>query len=111
MERGNLYRIEKPTRLETKKFRVYVIVSRREFISSTYHTVVCAPVYTNRIGIDSEVNVGIDEGLKHDSAIRCDELVSLEKSKLTNFIGSLSQKKILELNQALKKALALEGDE
>ena len=109
MERGELYRIEKPTRIETKKFRVYVIVSRRKFILSNYQTVVCAPVYTNRNGLDSEVNVGIDEGLKHDSAIRCDELVSLSKSAFTNFIGSLSEQKIEESNQALKIALEIEN--
>jgi len=109
MERGELYRIEKPIRIETKKFRVYVIVSRRKFILSNYQTVVCAPVYTNRNGLDSEVNVGIDEGLKHDSAIRCDELVSLSKSALSNFIGSLSEQKIEELNQALKIALEIDN--
>jgi mRNA interferase MazF len=65
-------------------------------------------VYTTCIGLPSEVEVGIDEGLKHDSCIHCDELVSLQKSVLTNFIGSLSPQKIQELNQALK--VALESD-
>lgn len=105
MERGNLYRVEKPTRIEPKKFRVYVIVSRRKFIQSSYQTVICAPVYTNRNGLETEVNVGIDEGLKHDSAIRCDALISLPKSMPTNFIGSLSEEKLDELNEALKFAL------
>jgi mRNA interferase MazF len=50
----------------------------------------------------------IDEGLTHESCIRCDELTSLPKSVLTNFIGSLSQQKIEELNDALKFALELE---
>lgn len=30
MKRGELYRIEKPTKQDLKKFRVYVIVSRQE---------------------------------------------------------------------------------
>jgi len=47
----------------------------------------------------------IDEGLKHDNSIHCDELVSLPKSVLTNFIGTLSPQKIRELNQALRIAL------
>ena len=108
MERGELYRVEKPTKIEPKKFRVYVIVSRRKFVLSSYQTAICAPVYSNRGGLDTEVNVGINEGLKHDSAIRCDELVSLSKSALTNYIGSLSPQKIQELNQALKIALEIE---
>ena len=109
MERGNLYRVKNPSRVEPKKFRVFVVVSRGKFILSNYQTVICAPIYTNRNGLPTEVYVGIDEGLKHDSCIRCDELISVQKSKLTNFIGSLSEQKIKELNQALKIALEI-GD-
>jgi mRNA interferase MazF len=36
------------------------------------------------------VQVGVDEGLKYDSSIHCDELISLPKSLLTNYIGTLS---------------------
>ena len=50
--------------------------------------------------------VGIDEGLKHESSIHCDELVSLLKSSLTDYIGSLSTQKVIELNRALRIALA-----
>jgi mRNA interferase MazF len=70
--------------------------------------VICAPVYLNCNGLSSEVEVGISEGLKHDSCIRCDELVSLQKSVLTNFISSLSLQKIQELNQALRVALEID---
>ncbi len=108
MKRGELYRVEKPTARDPKNFRVYVVVSRRRFIETNYSSVICAPVFTIRNNLLTEVFVGIDEGLKHDSAIRCDELTSLHKSKLTNFIGSLSEQKIKELNQALKIALEIE---
>jgi mRNA-degrading endonuclease toxin of MazEF toxin-antitoxin module len=46
-------------------------------------------------------------GLKRESSIYCDELVSLPKAKLTNDIGSLGQVKLLELAQALAVALDL----
>ncbi len=108
MERGDIYRVKNPSRIEPKKFRTFVVVSRRKFILSSYQTVICAPIYTNRSSLPTEVYVGIDEGLKHDSTIRCDELISVQKSKLTNFIGSLSEQKIKELNQALKIALEIE---
>jgi mRNA interferase MazF len=55
--------------------------------------------------------VGIEEGLKHDSAIHCDELVSLPKSVLTDFVGSLERTKILELNYALLEAVGLTTEE
>ena len=108
MKRGELYRVEKPSSRDPKGFRVFVIVSRQTFIERTYPSVICAPIYSNCNELPSEVEVGVDEGLKHDSCIRCDELVSLQKSSLTNFIGSLSPQKIQELNHALKVALELD---
>ena len=90
MERGDIYRVKNLGRVEPKKFRTFVVVSRRKFILSSYQTVICAPIYTNQNGLPTEVYVGIDEGLKHDSCIRCDALISVEKSKLTNFIGAFS---------------------
>ncbi len=108
MKRGDLYRVEKPAKRDPKRFRVFVIVSRQDFIERTYPTVVCAPIYSNYNDLSSEVEIGIDAGLKHESSIRCDELVSLQKSALTNFIGSLSLQKIQELNDALKVALEID---
>ncbi len=52
-----------------------------------------------------ELLVGIESGLKHDSSIHCDELVSLPKTVLTNYVGSLSADKTGELNHAMKVAL------
>ena len=108
MKRGELYRIEKPSKEDPKRFRVYVVVSRQQFVETNYSSVICAPVYTIYNSLLTEVNIGVDEGLKHGSSIRCDELASLPKSALTNFIGSLSPRKIQELNQALKVALEIE---
>lgn len=108
MERGELYRVARPTTRDPKKFRVLVVVSRNSLFTTSFSTVICAPIYTNYHGISTQVIVGIEEGLKHESSIYCDELLSIEKSKLTNFIGSLSKQKIRELNQALKIALEVE---
>jgi mRNA interferase MazF len=52
--------------------------------------------------------VGVAEGLKHDSSILCDALVSLPKSALTDFIGSLLSERLSALGAALRIALALE---
>jgi mRNA interferase MazF len=105
MKRGELYRVAKPSALEPKKFRVFVVVSRQVVIDSRFSTVICAPVYTVYDGLSTQVPVGVEEGLKHDSSIHCDELVSLSKSVLTNFIGTLSSHKIQALNKALRMAL------
>jgi mRNA interferase MazF len=108
VKRGEIYRVKRPTKQDPKRFRLYVVISRQDFIDTIYETVICAPIYTNQNNLPTEVYIGIDEGLKHDSAIRCDELLSIHKSKLTNYTGSLSPQKIQELNQALKIALEIE---
>ncbi|MEK7783890.1 MAG: type II toxin-antitoxin system PemK/MazF family toxin [Chloroflexota bacterium] len=84
MKRGEMYRVAHPSALDPKKFRVFVVVSRQVLIDSRFSTVICAPVYTSYDGLATQVSVGPDEGLKHDSSIHCDELVSLPKSVLTS---------------------------
>jgi len=112
MKRGELYRVSlgsKPgLKIDTKKQRVYVIVSRQELIDSVYSTVICAPIYTNYDGLSTQVPVGIEEGLKHPSAIRCDELISIQKTRLTDYTGALSEEKLIELRQALSIAIGVD---
>ena len=105
MKRGELYRVAKPSSRDPKRYRVFVIVSRQILIESKFSTVICAPIYSRHDGLSTQVPVGIEEGLKHDSSIHCDELVSLPKSYLTSYIGVLSANKIRQLNQALRIAL------
>lgn len=105
MKRGELYRVARPSRDEPKRFRVFVVVSRQVLIDSRFSTVMCAPVYTAYDGLATQVPVGVEEGLKHESSIHCDEIVSLAKSMLSNYIGTLSPQKLEQLNRALRIAL------
>lgn len=107
MKRGELYRVARPTRRDPKRFRVFVVVSRQVLIESRFSTVMCAPVYTAYDGLATQVPVGTGEGLKHESSIHCDEVVSLPKSVLTDYIGSLSPQRTDLLNRALRIALDL----
>ena len=93
---------------DPRQSRVFVVVSRPALIASRFSTVICAPVYTARHGLATEVDVGIDEGLKHESSALCDALVSLPKTMLTDFIGSLSPSLLAKLDVALAVALHLE---
>lgn len=106
MRRGELYRVFKPGR-DPKQYRTFAIVSRAALIDSRFSTVVCAPVFSSGQGLSTQVAVGPDEGLKHPSWIMCDNLVSIRKSDLTNYVGALSRSKLAELNHALKMALDL----
>ena len=110
MRRGELYRVQQPSSRDPKKFRVFVVVSRQVLIDSRFPTVICAPVYSAYEGLSTQVAVGPSEGLKHDSAICCDELVSLPKALLTHFIGMLPPGKLRLLERALLIALQIQAD-
>ena len=107
MRRGEIYRVHHPSD-DPKLYRSFVVVSRQILIDSRFPTVVCAPILTRGHGFSTQVSVGIDEGLKHESWILCDNLVSLRKVQLTRFVGSLARSNVEELDRALKMALALE---
>jgi mRNA interferase MazF len=83
------------------------VVSRQAVIDSRFSTVICAPVYTRRDGLATQVEVGVDEGIKHESSIHCDGLVSLPKRMLTDYVSSLTHARLAMLDQALRVALAL----
>ena len=107
MRRGEIYRVHQPEG-DPKRHRAFVVVSRQTLLDSAYNTAVCAPVFTNGDGLSTQVAIGQEEGLKHESWIACDNLRSLRKSDLTQFVGSLSWSKLTELDKALRVALALE---
>ena len=106
MKRGELYLVSEPEG-GTRRQRVFVLVSHQELIRSRYSTVICAPVFSVGHGLGTQVAVGPDEGLKHESWIACDNLVSIRKSQLTRYVGSLSAAKIRKLNASLAIALDL----
>jgi len=108
MRRGDLYLVRKPGQTDPKKQRVFAVVSRQVLLDSRFSTAICAPVYTRHDGLSTQVAVGVEEGLKHESSVHCDELVSLPKTMLTRFVGSVGGARLAELDSALAAALDLE---
>jgi mRNA interferase MazF len=116
LRRGQLYRIKHPTSggsapgspRDSKRSRVVVVVSRDAHLATRFSTAICAPVYTQRGGLASEVEVGPAEGLKHASAILCDVLTSFPRSQLTDYVGTLGPAKLAALRTALRIALDVE---
>jgi mRNA interferase MazF len=106
MKRGELYRVRRPAG-DPKPARTFVVVSRQALIDSRYSTVVCAPVFSEYLGLPTQVPIGGSEGLKHESALQCDGLMSIDKSRLTDFVGTLGRTKLDELARALQLALAI----
>lgn len=109
LSRGDLFRVKHPSD-DSRKSRVVVIVSRQELVERGFSEVICAPVYTKYRGLITEVEIGPHAGLKHASAIACDNLRSIAKSRLTNYVGSLPPQAIVALRKALRIALDVEDD-
>ena len=108
MRRGEIYRTREKVAERGHKPGFYVVVSRN-FVAENddISTVICAPIYSEILGLRSEVVLSTEDGLPRASAVRCDFLTLLFKQKLTHFVGSLSADKLKQLNQALEYALEL----
>jgi mRNA interferase MazF len=99
--------VHRPGAADPKRSRVFAVVGRQALIDSRFSTVVCATVYTRRDGLATQVELGAADGLKRESSLHCDALVSLPKSLLTDFVASLAPLRMRALDQALRVALAL----
>jgi mRNA interferase MazF len=110
LRRGAIYRVRQPQHGDPKKSRCFAVVSRQDLLDSKANRVLCAPINTSGVGLLTEVLVGVDEGLKHDSVINCDQITRLEKSMLTDYIGALSQAKLKLLRAALVVAFDIDDD-
>jgi mRNA-degrading endonuclease toxin of MazEF toxin-antitoxin module len=109
MKWGEIYSMRERVSERGHKPGFYVVVSR-DFIAShdDVSTVICAPVYGEVLGLRTEVPIGIEDGVARESAIRCDFLTLMFKSKLTRFVSTLTAVKKGELKDALARALQLD---
>ena len=48
--------------------------------------------------------VGIDEGLKRESAVNLDHVQTVDKTRLRRFLGSVSRERMTEVCRALARA-------
>ena len=85
------------------KRRPVLVLTRPEVIG-LLHTVMVAPITSTIHGAPSEVIVGVDEGLKQDSAVNLDHVQTVEKSRLKRFIGTLGTEKMGAVCRALAVA-------
>ena len=85
------------------KRRPVLVITRQEVIGML-RTVMVAPITSTIHGAPSEVIVGVDEGLKKDSAINLDHVQTVDKQKLKRFIGSVGPEKMTAVCRALATA-------
>jgi mRNA interferase MazF len=82
------------------KRRPVLVLTRPEVIP-LLHTVMVAPVTSTRRDAPSEVHVGVEEGLKHESAVNLDHVQTVEQDRLVGFVGALSPMKMQQVCRAL----------
>ena len=69
-------------------------------------SVTCAPITRTVRGIDSEVEVGVDQGLSERSVINCDNIVTIPQRDLDEIpAGQLDEPKRSQLDRAVRYAL------
>ena len=105
MSRGEIwrYRFAAPDRK-----RPVVVLSRPDVIG-LLHTVMVAPVTPTVHGAPSEVLVGVNEGLKHESAVNLDHVQTVEQSRLDGYVGRLGVEKMREVCRALAVAVGCDA--
>ena len=90
------------------KRRPVLVLTRPEVIR-LLDTVMVAPITSAIRGAPSEVIVGVDEGLKHDSAINLDHVQTVDKARLKRFVGTIGSKKMNEVCRAFAIATGCSG--
>lgn len=85
-----------------------VCILTRDRAIEVLERVTVAPITRTIRGIRSEVIVGADEGLPAESAISCDNLLTIPKSTLDpEAVGTLSPAATVALDRALRYALGI----
>jgi len=84
-----------------------VVLLSRDAAMAARRSAIVALVTTDNYGLRTEVAIGVDEGLEHDSFIDCDELHTIDTADLVNWRGVVGGDKLARLEVALHYALAL----
>ena len=90
------------------KRRPVLVLSRQKAIS-LLRTVLVAPIMSTAHGAPSEVLIGIDEGLKHDSVVNLDHIQTVDQKQLRHFVGTVGPEKMTAVCHALLLATGCEG--
>ena len=78
-----------------------VLVLTRQDVIGLLRTVMVAPITSTIHGAPSEVMVGIDEGLKRDSAVNLDHVQTVDKARLRRYVGTVPAAKMARVCEAL----------
>lgn len=112
MKRGEIWwaSMGEPRGSEPGYRRPVVVVSTNEFNRSLIQTVIVAVVTSNLRLVDAPGNFKLSKkqsNLSEDSAVNVSQLITLDKTFLTEKIGQLNSKNINFLNEGIKLILGV----
>lgn len=112
MKRGEIWwaSMGEPRGSEPGYRRPVVVVSTNEFNRSLIQTVIVAVVTSNLRLVDAPGNFKLSKkqsNLSKDSAVNVSQLITLDKTFLTEKIGQLNSKNINFLNEGIKLILGV----
>ena len=104
MRRGEIWWAE----LEQPARRRPVVLLSRDEAYSVRSLIIVAPVTTRIRRIPSEVPLGPDDGVPQDCVANLDTMTTIPKDCLVSRITTLSDKKLREVEAAIRFALGME---
>lgn len=104
LNRGEIWLLDRP---RPDKRRPVVVLSRGSLLD-LLHTVTVAAVTSTRRGAPTEVEIGVDEGLKAPSCVNLANVYTVRQSELKRFVGTLGPVKLRSVCRAL--AIAFDCD-
>jgi mRNA interferase MazF len=99
----------RPIHLATLDKARPVVVLTREAVRPYLKSVTVAPITSTVRGLSTEVPVGRDNGLDHESVISCDNVQTIPRSALGKRLGYLLPAQEPDLARALRAAYDLDG--
>ena len=84
-----------------------VLVLTREAVRDLLTNVTIAPITSTIRGLRTEVAVGTRNGLKHDSVVSCDNILTIRKADLGVAVGFLLDDQEAALAAAIRHAFDL----
>ncbi len=86
-----------------------VLVLSRPKVIPLLSTVMVAPITSTIRGAPSEVVIGLDEGLKGESAVNLDHVQTVAQVALRHYVGRLTGSKMAAVCRALAIAVACDA--
>lgn len=86
-----------------------VLVLSRDPMGRILHSVICAPITSRVRGLTTEVSLGIEAGLAHDSVANFDNLFLLSRDRLLRRLGNAPAASMDEACRAAAAAVGCEG--